>query len=181
MDGQLPKEVVQERFERLQALQERIAGEESARQVGRTIDVLVGEGAGRKDGATHRVTGRAPDNRLVHLALPADVVPTAPDDAAPSSAATPGLADPRLADGLDPRLPRPGDVVTVEVTRSAPHHLIADSALAGGTFAVRRTRSGDAWVTRERARLGGGDDHGHGHGGGAPAGPVVLGLPSVRA
>ena len=47
MDGQLPKEVVQERFERLQALQERIAGEESARQVGRTIDVLVGEGAGR--------------------------------------------------------------------------------------------------------------------------------------
>ncbi|MGO1241288.1 MAG: MiaB/RimO family radical SAM methylthiotransferase, partial [Cellulosimicrobium funkei] len=33
MDGQLPKEVVQERFERLQALQERIAGEESARQV----------------------------------------------------------------------------------------------------------------------------------------------------
>ena len=74
------------------------------------------------------------------------------------------------------------DGLTVEVTRSAPHHLIADSALAGGTFAVRRTRSGDAWVTRERARLGGGDDdHGHGHGGGTPAGPVVLGLPSVRA
>ncbi|QJW37057.1 tRNA (N6-isopentenyl adenosine(37)-C2)-methylthiotransferase MiaB [Cellulosimicrobium protaetiae] len=182
MDGQLPKEVVQERFERLQALQERIAGEESARQVGRTVDVLVGEGAGRKDGATHRVTGRAPDNRLVHLALPADVVPTAPDDAAASSAATPGSADPRLADDVDARLPRPGDVVTVEVTRSAPHHLIADSALAGGAFAVRRTRSGDAWAQRERARLGGGDDgHGHGHGGGTPSGPVVLGLPTVRA
>ncbi|MFF2831453.1 tRNA (N6-isopentenyl adenosine(37)-C2)-methylthiotransferase MiaB [Cellulosimicrobium cellulans] len=182
MDDQLPKEVVQERFERLQALQERIAGEESARQVGRTIDVLVGEGAGRKDGATHRVTGRAPDNRLVHLALPVDVVPTAPDDAAPAPAATPASADPRLADDLDPRLPRPGDVVTVEVTRSAPHHLIADSALTGGSFAVRRTRSGDAWATRERARLGGGDDdHGHGHGGGAPSGPVVLGLPTLRA
>lgn len=182
MEDQLPKEVVQERFERLQALQERIAGEESARQVGRTIDVLVGEGAGRKDGATHRVTGRAPDNRLVHLALPVDVVPTAPDDAAPLPAATPASADPRLADDLDPRLPRPGDVVTVEVTRSAPHHLIADSALTGGSFAVRRTRSGDAWATRERARLGGGDDdHGHGHGGGAPSGPVVLGLPMLRA
>ncbi|UKJ64507.1 tRNA (N6-isopentenyl adenosine(37)-C2)-methylthiotransferase MiaB [Cellulosimicrobium cellulans] len=179
MGDQLPKEVVQERFERLQALQERIAGEESARQVGRTIDVLVGEGAGRKDGATHRVTGRAPDNRLVHLALPVDVVPTAPDDA-PTSAATPASADPRLADDLDPRLPRPGDVVTVEVTRSAPHHLIADAALAGGTFAVRRTRSGDAWATRERARLGGGDDD-HGHGGGAASGPVVLGLPALRA
>ncbi|MBN0041485.1 tRNA (N6-isopentenyl adenosine(37)-C2)-methylthiotransferase MiaB [Cellulosimicrobium cellulans] len=182
MDDQLPKEIVQERFERLQALQERIAGEESARQVGRTVDVLVGEGAGRKDGATHRVTGRAPDNRLVHLALPVDVVPTAPDDAAVSSAATPGSADPRLADDLDARLPRPGDVVTVEVTRSAPHHLIADSALTGGTFAVRRTRSGDAWAKRERARLGGGDDdHGHGHGGGTPSGPVVLGLPTIRA
>ncbi len=48
MDGQLPKEVVQERFERLQALQERVAGEESARQVGRTIDVLVGEGQGAR-------------------------------------------------------------------------------------------------------------------------------------
>ncbi|WP_069387523.1 tRNA (N6-isopentenyl adenosine(37)-C2)-methylthiotransferase MiaB [Cellulosimicrobium cellulans] len=173
MDGQLPKEVVQERFERLQALQERIAGEESARQVGRTVEVLVGEGAGKKDGATHRVTGRAPDNRLVHLALPADVALPASDGA--------GLADdPRLAGTPDARLPRPGDVVTVEVTRSAPHHLIADSALTGGPFAVRRTRSGDAWAARERARLGGGDDHGHGHGGGAPAGPVVLGLPTVR-
>lgn len=182
MDGQLPKEVVQERFERLQALQERIAGEESARQVGRTVDVLVGEGAGRKDGATHRVTGRAPDNRLVHLALPTAVVAGAPDDAPSDGTGTPGSVDPRLADDLDVRLPRPGDVVTVEVTRSAPHHLIADSALAGGAFAVRRTRSGDAWARRERARLGGGDDdHGHGHGGGAPSGPVVLGLPTLRA
>ncbi|MFD6032467.1 tRNA (N6-isopentenyl adenosine(37)-C2)-methylthiotransferase MiaB [Cellulosimicrobium funkei] len=180
MDGQLPKEVVQERFERLQALQERIAGEESARQVGRTIDVLVGEGAGRKDGATHRVTGRAPDNRLVHLALPAAVVAGAPDEAPSVGTGTPGSVDPRLADDLDVRLPRPGDVVTVEVTRSAPHHLIADSALAGGAFAVRRTRSGDAWAKRERARLGGGDDD-HGHGGGAPSGPVVLGLPTLRA
>jgi tRNA-2-methylthio-N6-dimethylallyladenosine synthase len=180
MDGQLPKEVVQERFERLQALQERIAGEESARQVGRTIDVLVGEGAGRKDGATHRVTGRAPDNRLVHLALPAAVVAGAPDEAPSDGTGTPGSVDPRLADDLDVRLPRPGDVVTVEVTRSAPHHLIADSALAGGAFAVRRTRSGDAWAKRERARLGGGDDD-HGHGGGAPSGPVVLGLPTLRA
>ena len=182
MDGQLPKEVVQERFERLQALQERIAGEESARQVGRTIDVLVGEGAGRKDGATHRVTGRAPDNRLVHLALPAAVVAGGPADGPSAGTGTPGSVAPRLAADLDVRLPRPGDVVTVEVTRSAPHHLIADSALAGGAFAVRRSRSGDAWARRERARLGGGDDdHGHGHGGGAPSGPVVLGLPTLRA
>ncbi|MCK9795572.1 tRNA (N6-isopentenyl adenosine(37)-C2)-methylthiotransferase MiaB [Isoptericola sp. 4D.3] len=178
MAEQLPKEVVQERFERLLALQERIAGEEAARQVGRRTDVLVSEGAGRKDGATHRLSGRAPDNRLVHVALPADLA----GGAASLAGAPASLDDPRLADvaGLDPRLPRPGDVVTVDVTRSAPHHLIADSALDGGTYAVRRTRSGDAWAQRETARLGGGqDDHGHG---GAPSepGPVVLGMPSLR-
>ncbi|WP_454044190.1 tRNA (N6-isopentenyl adenosine(37)-C2)-methylthiotransferase MiaB [Cellulosimicrobium sp. Marseille-Q8652] len=182
MDGQLPKAVVQERFERLQALQERIAGQESARQVGRTVDVLVGEGAGRKDGATHRLTGRAPDNRLVHLALPAGVPLT--DAVQPVAGggpvAVPEDVDPRLAETPDARLPRPGDVVTVEVTRAAPHHLIADSALAGGTFAVRRTRSGDAWAARERARLGGAEDD-HGHGAAATAGPVALGLPTVRA
>jgi tRNA-2-methylthio-N6-dimethylallyladenosine synthase len=36
--------------------------------------------------------------------------------------------------------PRPGDVVTVAVTRGAPHYLLADSA----PLSVRRTRAGDA-------------------------------------
>jgi tRNA-2-methylthio-N6-dimethylallyladenosine synthase len=180
MEGQLPKKVVQERFERLLALQERIGGEEAAAQVGRTLEVLVSEGSGKKDGASHRLSGRAPDNRLVHLALPDDV---AHDVLAGGLAEQPAsLADPRLADAaaLDPRLPRPGDMVTAEVTRAAPHHLIADSALVGGTFSVRRTRSGDAWAAREKTRLGGGDDE-HGHGSPAPAGPVVLGMPVLRA
>ncbi|MFV2144531.1 tRNA (N6-isopentenyl adenosine(37)-C2)-methylthiotransferase MiaB [Isoptericola sp. G70] len=177
MDDQLPKEVVQERFERLLALQERISGEESARQVGRTLEVLVAEGSGKKDGATHRLSGRARDNRLVHLALPAGTVA---DGDTPADQPA-GLDDPRLADPaeLDPQLPRPGDMVTVEVTRAAPHHLIADSAVDGGTYAVRRTRSGDAWVRRERARLGGGGDE-HSHGAPAPDGPVVLGMPTLR-
>src|SRR5690606_16594695 len=136
MADQLPKEVVQERFERLLALQERISGEESARQVGRTLEVLVAEGSGKKDGATHRLSGRARDNRLVHLALPAGTVA---DGDTPADQPA-GLDDPRLADPaeLDPQLPRPGDMVTVEVTRAAPHHLIADSAVDGGTYAVRR-------------------------------------------
>ncbi|HWK90862.1 MAG TPA: tRNA (N6-isopentenyl adenosine(37)-C2)-methylthiotransferase MiaB [Luteimicrobium sp.] len=183
MDAQLPKEVVQERFERLLALQERIAGEEAARQVGRTVEVLVSEGTGKKDGATHRLSGRAPDNRLVHLALPADLL-----DDLESAAGAAGLAgaptsleDPRLADAatLDPRLPRPGDVVTVGVTRSAPHFLVADAVLDGGAYAVRRTRSGEAWAQRETARLGGGEDE-HSHGTAPSAGPVVLGMPSLR-
>ncbi|SKC79274.1 tRNA (N6-isopentenyl adenosine(37)-C2)-methylthiotransferase MiaB [Krasilnikoviella flava] len=178
MEGQLPKEVVQERFERLLALQERIAGEEAARQVGRTVDVLVSEGAGKKDGATHRLSGRAPDNRLVHLALPADVAA----GAAHVAGAPVSLDDPRLVEArtLDPRLPRPGDVVTVGVTRSAPHFLVADAVLDGGAYAVRRTRSGDAWAQRETARLGGGEDQ-HAHGSASPSsGPVVLGMPSLR-
>jgi tRNA-2-methylthio-N6-dimethylallyladenosine synthase len=193
MDGQLPKEVVQERFDRLLALQERISGEESRAQIGRTLEVLVSEGAGRKDGATHRLSGRARDNRLVHFALPG---PTgADDDGAGARAAfanlpsePAGLDDPRLAGVADlaPGLPRPGDMVTVTVTHAAPHHLIADPAAAGAgapagespAFAVRRTRSGDAWAAREKARLGGGDDH-HGHGAPAPAGPVTLGMPTI--
>jgi tRNA-2-methylthio-N6-dimethylallyladenosine synthase len=175
MEGQLPKEVVQERFERLLALQERISAEESAKQVGRTLEVLVAEGSGKKDGETRRLSGRAPDNRLVHFALPAGTLPQGLAEAPES------LTDPRLgaAADIDPRLPRPGDMVTVEVTRAAPHFLLADSALAGGTFRVRRTRSGDAWAAREAARLGGGDEHGHGHGA-APSGPVTLGMPSLR-
>ncbi|GCE76856.1 tRNA (N6-isopentenyl adenosine(37)-C2)-methylthiotransferase MiaB [Cellulomonas biazotea] len=154
LPDQLPKAVVQERYERLVALQERISLEENQAQVGRTVEVLVAEGEGRKDGATDRLSGRAQDNRLVHLALP------------------PGLA-PQDA-------PRPGDLVTVTLTHGAPHHLVADSAATGGTFAVRRTRAGDAWA----ARQSGEDSHDHGGAGdacgtGAPAGPVVLGLPTI--
>ncbi|MEP7765261.1 tRNA (N6-isopentenyl adenosine(37)-C2)-methylthiotransferase MiaB [Sanguibacter sp. 25GB23B1] len=175
LDDQVPRDVVQERYERLMALQDRISGEESAAQVGRTVEVLVTEGAGRKDGASHRLTGRAADNRLVHLAMPSDVAPLRED----------GPGDDRLSDTLDPRVPRPGDVVTVRVTRSAPYHLVADSALgvdgAARVYAVRRTRAGDAWVARERARLGlDGESHSHGSSAPTGAGPVVLGIPAVR-
>jgi len=68
MPDQVPKEVVQERFERLVALQDRISFEENRAQVGRTVDVLVSVGEGKKDAETHRLSGRAEDNRLVHFA-----------------------------------------------------------------------------------------------------------------
>ncbi|UGQ13916.1 tRNA (N6-isopentenyl adenosine(37)-C2)-methylthiotransferase MiaB [Yinghuangia sp. ASG 101] len=74
MDGQIPKAVVQERYERLVALQEEISWDENKKQVGRTLDVLVAEGEGRKDEATARLSGRAPDNRLVHFRRPDDEV-----------------------------------------------------------------------------------------------------------
>jgi len=186
---QVPKSVVQERYERLVELQERISTQENAQQTGRVLEVLIADGEGRKDGATRRVSGRAADNRLVHLALPPHLAPpsgAAPSGAAPSGSAgqavpagaTSGPADPRAAEHLDPDLPRPGDLVTVRVTHGAPHHLVADSALDGGPYAVRRTRAGDAWAARQRA------DHDRHHGthdhGAQATGPVVLGMPSRR-
>src|SRR5690606_36931691 len=95
----LPKEVVQERFERLLALQERIGLEENQKLVGRTVELLVldtsSEVGGRKDAEHSRLSGREPGNRLVHFTVP---------------------------DGAE--APRPGDMVTVDVTYAAPHHLV---------------------------------------------------------
>ncbi|MGZ8605280.1 MAG: MiaB/RimO family radical SAM methylthiotransferase, partial [Actinomycetota bacterium] len=62
MADQLPKGVVQERFERLVALQEAVSLERMTAQVGTEVEVLV-EGTGRKG----RVQGRTRTNRLVHL------------------------------------------------------------------------------------------------------------------
>ncbi len=87
MADQVPKAVVQERYERLVELQDEIAWQENKTQLGRTVDVLVAEGEGRKDGATHRLSGRAADNRLVHLAAcdarPGDLVSAVVTYAAP--------------------------------------------------------------------------------------------------
>ena len=101
MPDQVPKPVVQERYERLVALVEDVAWSENKALVGTSVEVLVAEGEGRKDAATGRVSGRARDNRLVHVTLPGHV-----------------------------ERPRPGDVVTTPVTYAAPHHLVADAGVA---------------------------------------------------
>jgi tRNA-2-methylthio-N6-dimethylallyladenosine synthase len=67
LDGQVPKAVVQERYERLIALQDQIALEENRDQIGRTVELLVATGEGRKDSSTARMSGRARDGRLVHF------------------------------------------------------------------------------------------------------------------
>ncbi len=136
LEDQVPKEVVQDRYERLVALVDDIAWAENKALVGRTVELMVAEGEGRKDEQTQRVSGRAPDNRLVHFSAldrdgrPVDV--------------------------------RPGDMVEVEISYAAPHHLVADGAVTS----VRRTRAGDAWEARTAAP--------------APQG-VLLGLPTVRS
>ena len=64
MEDQIPKAVVQERYERLIELQERITLEENQSRIGREVEVLVTADEGRKDAATARMTGRARDGRL---------------------------------------------------------------------------------------------------------------------
>ncbi|WP_232662576.1 tRNA (N6-isopentenyl adenosine(37)-C2)-methylthiotransferase MiaB [Pseudonocardia sp. TRM90224] len=67
LPDQLPKAVVQERYERLVALQEEISWAQNRAIEGRVVEVLVSAGEGRKDGATRRLSGRARDGRLVHF------------------------------------------------------------------------------------------------------------------
>ena len=74
MDGQLPSDVVQDRYERLAALVQETALAANLQFAGREVEVLVADGEGRKDQVTHRMSGRARDNRLVHFA-PADSAP----------------------------------------------------------------------------------------------------------
>jgi tRNA-2-methylthio-N6-dimethylallyladenosine synthase len=120
LPGQVPKDVVQERYQRLLAVQERISLEENRAQVGSTVELLVAVGEGRKDSRTHRMSGRARDGRLVHF--------------------SPGEgSDEPLARRASSTV-RPGDVVTTVITDAAPHHLIAD----GTVLAHRRTKAGDA-------------------------------------
>ncbi len=167
MDGQVPPEVVAERYERLVALVEETALQENLPLVGREVEVLVADGEGRKDQATHRMSGRARDNRLVHFSPAGSGTMTADGvlggrgrrsdgmrpDHMPQPSDSPHPVDlPQPVDmpQLSGALPRPGDVVVTTVTRAAPHYLIAD----GAPLAVRRTRGGDAWEIRRQGTVG---------------------------
>jgi tRNA-2-methylthio-N6-dimethylallyladenosine synthase len=114
MPNQVAKEVVQERYERLLELVNEVAWQENQKQIGQEVEVLVANGEGRKDSNTNRMTGRARDNRLVHFEVP-----------------------------QGSETPRPGDLVTVQVSRAAPYFLIADS-FEGSKYQLRRTAGGDA-------------------------------------
>ncbi|WP_297747281.1 tRNA (N6-isopentenyl adenosine(37)-C2)-methylthiotransferase MiaB [uncultured Tessaracoccus sp.] len=101
MENQVPKPVVQERYERLVQLVDQIAWEENRKLEGTDVEVMFAVGEGRKDGETQRMSGRARDNRLVHVAVS--------DDPA--------------------ERPRPGDIATARITYAAPHHLNSDEPI----------------------------------------------------
>jgi tRNA-2-methylthio-N6-dimethylallyladenosine synthase len=101
MPDQVPREDVQRRYEELAAVVDEVAWDESKKQVGQVVEVLVAEGEGRKDLATGRLSGRAADNRLVHVTRPEGLVV------------------------------RPGDLVRTAVSYAAHHHLVADGPVLG--------------------------------------------------
>ena len=74
LPDQLPKAVVQERFERLIAVQEEVSWASNKALVGTRVELLVSTGEGRKDADTRRMSGRARDGRLVHFAPGASVI-----------------------------------------------------------------------------------------------------------
>lgn len=107
---QIPKQVVQERFDRLLALQQRITQEELDKFEGRDVEVMVTGTHGKKDDETHRVTGRERTGALVHIGVPE------------------GCPQPQV-----------GDFVTATVTHAGEHNLIADpDPQAGQTYRIRR-------------------------------------------
>ena len=143
MPDQVPKPIVQERYERLTALQDQISLEENEKQVGRTVHLLVSEGEGKKNAETQRLSGRAEDSRLVHFDVPAGS-----------------------------ETPRPGDIVTATITRAAPFFLVADST-TGAPLQIRRTRAGDAWERAEADSCAVPSHAGAGAAGGAPGSVVL--------
>jgi tRNA-2-methylthio-N6-dimethylallyladenosine synthase len=116
MADQVPAEVVAERYERLVEVVEATAWSEGKKCVGDTVEVLIAEGEGRKDAATLRRSGRARDNRLVHVAAcdarPGDVVRAVVSHAAPHHL----MAD----EVLDVRRTRGGDAWEAQHETPAP-------------------------------------------------------------
>jgi len=137
MPDQLPKAVVQERYERLVALQDRITREENERLVGSIQQVLVSAEKGKKG---DRWSGRSEDSRLVHFDVP-----------------------------VGSEVPRPGDVVTVEIIEASTFYVIGSAPLS-----VRRTRSGDAWDRAEAESCAVPAPSG------AKPGTASLGMPTLR-
>ena len=106
---QIPRDVVQDRFDRLVALQEQITEENLATFEGRDVEVMITGKLGKKDTDTHRVTGREKTGVLVHIGVPEG----------------------------EP-VPEIGDFVTATVTHAGRHNLLADPDVAAGqTYSVR--------------------------------------------
>src|ERR671914_793953 len=98
MPGQVPPEVVKDRFQRLLQLQERISLEANRALLGTEVELLVERSASKTDPT--RMSGRTRTNKLCHFPAPAVAAPA----------------------GTGAGVVVPGDLGTVRVERAAPHH-----------------------------------------------------------
>jgi tRNA-2-methylthio-N6-dimethylallyladenosine synthase len=163
MAGQVPAEVVQERYERLAALVQETALRGNLRLVGRQVEVLVADGEGRKDDVTHRMSGRARDNRLVHFA-PAGTSPR-PGDVV-TTVVTRGAPHYLIADGAP---------IAVRRTRGGDAWEAARAAASQG--AAGRDAASQGGTSQGGTSQGGTSQGGTSQGGGTPV-PVLLGMPA---
>jgi tRNA-2-methylthio-N6-dimethylallyladenosine synthase len=113
LPDQVPKAVVQERFERLVSLQEAISQERNQRTVGGREEVIV-EGSSKKD--ARRLTGRTRTNKVVHF--PSDGAPEGSFRTVEVTAAHPHHLLGRLAEGRR-EAPRPTLTLPLVTTGSA--------------------------------------------------------------
>ena len=125
LPDQIPADVVSHRYRRLLEAVEDVAWAGNREWVGREVEVMVSDSSGRKDTETRRVTGRARDNRLVHIALG------------------------------DQPVPVPGDILRVPITHAAPHHLLGDAGfVVTEPFVAGATSCSDIGAARVPVTLG---------------------------
>jgi tRNA-2-methylthio-N6-dimethylallyladenosine synthase len=65
MDDQVPKQVVQERFDRLLDAQTQISRERNEEMIGDTVELTIERATSKNDAS--RATGRTRTNKLVHV------------------------------------------------------------------------------------------------------------------
>jgi tRNA-2-methylthio-N6-dimethylallyladenosine synthase len=133
LDDQVPKDVVRERYDRLVALANDVAWDENKKLIGTTAEVLISDPTAAGGRKDHETSRHTGRSR-----------------------------DNRLVHFRSEQEIRPGDMVEVEITAAAPHHLISDAA----PRASRRTPAGDRWeASRGRVEV--------------RPGSVGLGMPTI--
>jgi tRNA-2-methylthio-N6-dimethylallyladenosine synthase len=104
MPNQIPKEVVQERFDRLVEVQNAITLQSQQQLEGQQVKVMISDLVPRKLSAEHPLTGYTPDGRLTHIGYSSENI--------------------QLRNSFSQL--QPGDIVNVQVMHAAPHHLLGE-------------------------------------------------------
>ncbi len=121
MKDQIPADVVQNRFDRLAAAQQRISLERNQATIGEVAEVLV-EGPSKKDPA--KLTGRTRTNKLVHFRSEGDEPSRGPAEALHRLNAAIGSSSHTRSFA-----PEEAEFRLVQITAAAPSHL--EGRLAG--------------------------------------------------